>query len=905
MVLQLWSSTVSARDGTRKIFFRALVGGSATGSTTTGGAPAIPPAADPGILQVLDDQVIPAAGLLVSLFFQLTMLITGWLRKRTSAASAPAWMAYVSADILAFYLLGLLTRTESHTGVYGLWSALLIYHLGGPDNFTAYERADSELWMRHLLSLLQQVATAAYIIAVNTRGWLLIPTLIVFVVGVTRYWERNSALRHSSRTGINKAMSPIYLYMMNYLPLRRGRGPDGTDMLEFLLGGGAEWMQKVRSGQEPEHDPNVVTTGEIERELEFSTPALTDWAIRLTVASASATAYLRRVVSLARAEQFQHVAPMRNLWFDRHLQDKRKWLPYIHMEQNFLYNLLYAKPVDLERHLLLMFLRMFSSFALVAALLITFWRASKETWDGHASFKVTTYIVLAVGSVVEVAYFTRLVFSKGAVVAMLVAQVRTQRRLRAVRSPVGNFFLAAELSINRFVCEKAMRITMFLEDNILTLKILYVPPSSRNFLVGIPLPCAILLRMLMVFPRLFHKLAVVCLDQTGINLGPGTDRGWEMLSWTFREECDIETEFSKIQASQDEAVAAIFDPLLQITQAEENRRSEPASVPSAIPVYSKACRDTVISFYNSDWEHVLIIFWLATLKVLRIENYETSDHNSHHSSCLNGSNNSQPDVDANTHVESRLPEDSNDHELDLDLDTAEIELSTDQGDNLNQRNTGNMEVISDRNIMNPNLGDDNSGDPESERTDDMNSDHDPGSTQSVTTNCEVADRTKTVWQMLYVNRLLTVCPQLLPTQLDVTQELVKRNLAQSEADIKDPSRWLENTRQEVSELGEAIHVQFRLGNGTEVEGFAFEGHLSNEAEQFSDCQWASNHLAVLLLQMDAAKRWEVLRTSACWFIACLAQANKVEEHCAMLRDGGELLTTLWILSSDLGGGAQY
>jgi hypothetical protein len=216
-----------------------------------------------------------------------------------------------------------------------------------------------------------------------------------------------------------------------------------------------------------------------------------------------------------------------------------------------------------------------------------------------------------------------------------------------------------------------------------------------------------------------------------------------------------------------------------------------------------------------------------------------------------------------------------------------------------------MEVISDRNIMNPNLGDDNSGDPGSERTDDMNCDDDPGSTQSVTTNSDVADRTKTVWQMLYVNRLLTVCPQLLPTQLDVTKELVKRNLAQAEADIKDPSRWLENTRQEVSELGEAIHVQIRLGNGTAVEGFTLEGHLSNQAEQFSDCQWASNHLAVLLLQIDAAKRWEVLRTSACWFIACLAQANKVEEHCAMLRDGGELLTTLWILSSDLGGGAQY
>jgi hypothetical protein len=257
---------------------------------------------------------------------------------------------------------------------------------------------------------------------------------------------------------------------------------------------------------------------------------------------------------------------------------------------------------------------------------------------------------------------------------------------------------------------------------------------------------------------------------------------------------------------------------------------------------------------------------------------------------LNGSNNSQPDVDANTHVESRLPEDSKDHELDLDPDTAGIELSTDQGDNLNQRNTGNMEVISDRNITNLNLGDDNSGDP--------------GSTQSVTTNSEVADRTKTVWQMLYVNRLLTVCPQLLPTQIDVTKELVKESLAEAKEDIKDPSRWRENTRQKVSELGEEIRVRFRLGNGTEVEGFVLRGYLSNQA-QFSDCRWASNHLAVLLLEMDAAKRWEVLRTSACWFIACLAQANKVEEHCARLRDGGELLTTLWILSSDLGGGPQY
>lgn len=168
MLLQTWR-TVSARHEPEKPI-RVLANGA--GSVTS--APCSP---DPGIFHVFDDEIIPATGLLLSLFFQLLMLITGWLRKRTSKASAFAWTAYVSADILVFYLLGLLTRTQSHTEVYGLWSAVLIYHLGGPDNFTAYERADSELWMRHLLSLLQQVGTAAYVIAVNTRGWLLIPTL--------------------------------------------------------------------------------------------------------------------------------------------------------------------------------------------------------------------------------------------------------------------------------------------------------------------------------------------------------------------------------------------------------------------------------------------------------------------------------------------------------------------------------------------------------------------------------------------------------------------------------------------------------------------------------------------------------------------------------------------------------
>jgi hypothetical protein len=875
MVLQTLR-TVSARHEPQKPI-RVLANGA--GSVTS--APCSP---DPGIFQVFDDEIIPATGLLLSLFFQLLMLITGWLRKRTSKASAFAWTAYVSADILVFYLLGLLTRTQSHTEVYGLWSALLIYHLGGPDNFTAYERADSELWMRHLLSLLQQVGTATYVIAVNTRGWLLTPTLIVLFIGVYRYWERNSALRHSSRRGINRAVSPVYRYMMHGLQERRGKGPDGIDMLEFLVAGSADWMQKLLSEQPLEH-PNIVTTGDIERDLKFSTPALTDWAVRLTVASATAFAYLRRLISLARFEQFEKVSPMRNLWFEKYLQDKRKWLPYLHLEQNFLYNLLYTKPVDSDRHVLLLLLRMLSSLALVAALFITFCYANEETWDGHASYKVSTYIVLAVACVVEIAYFIRLVCSKGAVVAMLVAQVRTKRRLTAVRSGAKNIFLSADLSINRFFCEKAMRITMFLEENIILtrLKISYIPPPDRSLLVRMPLPCLVILRTIMAFPRLFLKLSVDCLGRPWFDFGPSPDTGWQMLSWTFPDECDIEAEFRKIQACQDDAVAAIFEPLLYITHAED-RYSQPAGVPSPLPRTSESCCDRISPFYKSDWEHMLIIFWLATLKILKIENDLSKSGSS-----LDGEKSISP---SDNRDQSQLPPESSLNAADLENQTR---LAADSTLELVERTQRSVESDAAAEIQ-PN---DQSNETESIEN------SDPECRISADT-AELADRNQAVWQMLYVCRLLTVRPQLLPTQLDLTKELVEETLRIAESDIKNPLKWLEKTKEKVSELGEPRKLgEIKLSNGNMAPVSGFDPHLRNHSKIFTDCLESSSQLAVLLLKLDAARRWEVLKKSACWFIASLAQSNKVEEHCAMLRDGGELLTTLWILSSDLGGGAQY
>ncbi|CAM6043381.1 unnamed protein product, partial [Sphagnum compactum] len=69
---------------------------------------------------------------------------------------------------------------------------------------------------------------------------------------------------------------------------------------------------------------------------------------------------------------------------------------------------------------------------------------------------------------------------------------------------------------------------------------------------------------------------------------------------------------------------------------------------------------------------------------------------------------------------------------------------------------------------------------------------------------ELADRNQAVWQMLYVSRLLTVRPQLLPTQLDLTKEIVEENLRIAESDIKNPKKWLEKTEEKYPKQVETL-----------------------------------------------------------------------------------------------------
>lgn len=149
---------------------------------------------------------------LFSFVLQVFLFCTGGLRQRSvnKFLRFCIWAAYLGADAVAVYTLGFLSRKDAPTeedasgGIPPLsmiWVPFLLVHLGGPDNITAFAIEDSNLWVRHLLSLGLQVILAVYAIW-KSAGWhdmnLLVPCIFVFVAGIIRYGERTVALKYGN-----------------------------------------------------------------------------------------------------------------------------------------------------------------------------------------------------------------------------------------------------------------------------------------------------------------------------------------------------------------------------------------------------------------------------------------------------------------------------------------------------------------------------------------------------------------------------------------------------------------------------------------------------------------------------------------------------------------------------------
>uniref|UniRef100_A0ACD5VCQ4 Uncharacterized protein n=1 Tax=Avena sativa TaxID=4498 RepID=A0ACD5VCQ4_AVESA len=177
------------------------------------------------LLKLWNDQDIQVM-ILISLTVQLFLLFTGNLRRRRTSEFLRfiIWLAYVGADAIAVFTVGLFSQYEekyklrshqssssssssssSGTGnqtLPFLWAPFLLLHLGGQDTITAFSMEDNNLWLRHLLNLAVQVTLTLYIF------WKLFDILVsellavavpVFVAGTIKYGERTWALYSGSR----------------------------------------------------------------------------------------------------------------------------------------------------------------------------------------------------------------------------------------------------------------------------------------------------------------------------------------------------------------------------------------------------------------------------------------------------------------------------------------------------------------------------------------------------------------------------------------------------------------------------------------------------------------------------------------------------------------------------------
>lgn len=165
---------------------------------------------------------------LLSYMLQAFLFFAGGLRRRSKNRffGFLVWAAYMGADMVAVYALGLISRhdndavvgsSDTLTGTHQLiflWAPFLLIHLGGQDTITAFALEDNNLWLRHLLNLVVQVGVVSYVFwksinKTNTR--LLVMSTLLFVTGTIKYVERTWALRSGILKTLSESFAPLYI----------------------------------------------------------------------------------------------------------------------------------------------------------------------------------------------------------------------------------------------------------------------------------------------------------------------------------------------------------------------------------------------------------------------------------------------------------------------------------------------------------------------------------------------------------------------------------------------------------------------------------------------------------------------------------------------------------------------
>lgn len=153
--------------------------------------------------------------ILVSLYMQTFLILFSPFRKRTTSKwiMILIWSAYLLADWVAAFSIGLISNSLGDSSEVAevedlmvFWAPFLLLHLGGPDTITAFALEDNELWLRHFLGLIIQVAAAAYVFLQSLPNKLWPATMLMFLAGIIKYAERTRALYLASLNSFRGSM---------------------------------------------------------------------------------------------------------------------------------------------------------------------------------------------------------------------------------------------------------------------------------------------------------------------------------------------------------------------------------------------------------------------------------------------------------------------------------------------------------------------------------------------------------------------------------------------------------------------------------------------------------------------------------------------------------------------------
>ncbi|KAH7859016.1 hypothetical protein Vadar_030452 [Vaccinium darrowii] len=269
------------------------------------------------------------------------------------------------------------------------WAPFLLLHLGGPDTITAFALEDNELWPRHLLQLVVQLATSAYVFILtlfsNNQLWL--PTLLMFISALIKSTERTRSLYLASWRRFRDSMlrepdpGPNYhnLIMDDYFPNQESGLPSRINIID-----------------PPNPEPSVGDENELLPDVDFQTdPNLLD----------AVYDYFETVKGLIADLKISSSERNKSRSFFLKLTPKQAFA-FVEIELNFLYDILFTKTTVLTVYYRFTPSRFVSSVSCLAAFLLFHSMDPKRKFLHHKIDVKITYTLL-LGTIIHdvIAFF--------------------------------------------------------------------------------------------------------------------------------------------------------------------------------------------------------------------------------------------------------------------------------------------------------------------------------------------------------------------------------------------------------------------------------------------------------------------------------------------------------------------